>query len=308
MFLTHINVDTNLRCTVECGTPQFPMQVFPIYFSKFITGTLNWHWHPELEFSVALTGNVRFYVNDSSVLLQKGEGVFVNSNSLHMAEPADNCKDAIILAIVFAPEFIMNTASTIYRDYVAPIIENKALPGVKFSRGTTWQERILDKLNELYSLEYNPCFGYELQYHNLICTAWFELVTNLREVILSASVYTENPLNEQRAKLMMSYIHEHFSESITIDEIAASANISRSECFRCFRKLINKKPFEYLNEYRLERALKMLINTDKTITEISCVCGYKHSSYFGKLFRAKVGYSPRSYRKLYSKTKTKSSR
>jgi len=53
---------------------------------------------------------------------------------------------------------------------------------------------------------------------------------------------------------------------------------------------------EFLNEYRLKKAVELLVSTDMPITEVCFACGYEHISYFGKLFRECYGVSPREYR------------
>lgn len=53
-----------------------------------------------------------------------------------------------------------------------------------------------------------------------------------------------------------------------LEQIAESASIGRSECFRIFKKIIGKTPVEYLTEYRLAQAAYHLSNTEKSISEI----------------------------------------
>lgn len=60
--------------------------------------------------------------------------------------------------------------------------------------------------------------------------------------------------------------------------------------------MIEKKPIEFLNEYRLKKALELLTASDMPVTEVSLSCGFGHISYFGKLFREVYGMSPREYR------------
>ncbi|HPJ00729.1 MAG TPA: helix-turn-helix transcriptional regulator [Enterococcus sp.] len=73
--------------------------------------------------------------------------------------------------------------------------------------------------------------------------------------------------------------------------------VSRSECFRCFKKFTNKKPMEYINEYRLFQASKLLKLTPLSIEEITKKCGFSTSSYFGKQFKEVYGVTPLHYRK-----------
>ena len=95
---------------------------------------------------------------------------------------------------------------------------------------------------------------------------------------------------------MLSFIYENYQNEISVEDIANAANISKSECFRCFRSMIEKKPIEFLNEYRLKKALELLTAADMPVTEVSLSCGFGHISYFGKLFREVYGMSPREYR------------
>jgi len=103
-----------------------------------------------------------------------------------------------------------------------------------------------------------------------------------------------------RAKEILSYIHENFSESITVDKLSKHVNISRTECFRSFKQFTNKKPVEYINEYRLYRAAKMLMESGLSITEIALRCGFNNSAYFGKQFKRAYGVSPGNYRQVKS--------
>lgn len=67
----------------------------------------------------------------------------------------------------------------------------------------------------------------------------------------------------------LQYINEHYSEDISLDKLAASANVSKSECLRCFKESIQITPYKYLTEYRLSKAAELLKNTDESIGNIA---------------------------------------
>ena len=85
--------------------------------------------------------------------------------------------------------------------------------------------------------------------------------------------------------------------SISLADIAASANISQSECCRCFQRCLKQSPFDYLIEYRIRQAAGMLLDTDKPISEICMETGFNSTSYFSNKFKSILGQSPRDYRK-----------
>ena len=101
----------------------------------------------------------------------------------------------------------------------------------------------------------------------------------------------------ERVKLCINYMQEHYSEELSLEAVARAANIGKRECTRCFMRCINTTPFKYLNNYRIQKAAALLLETDRTIMEISNDCGFSSASYFGKLFREKTGMTPLQYRK-----------
>ena len=79
----------------------------------------------------------------------------------------------------------------------------------------------------------------------------------------------------------------------------AMEHLSRSECFRCFKQFTHKTPTEYINEYRLTHAVRMLTESSASISDISCACGFSSSSYFCKLFKKMYNVTPMQYRNKF---------
>ena len=100
----------------------------------------------------------------------------------------------------------------------------------------------------------------------------------------------------ERTKAMLQYIQAHFSEEITLAQIAGSANISKSECLRCFRSVIVSSPMQYVKQLRIQRAAELLRSTDWKISDIGMQCGFQEMSYFAKTFREMKGCTPKGYR------------
>ncbi|MBQ9898089.1 MAG: helix-turn-helix transcriptional regulator [Ruminococcus sp.] len=279
------------------GTPQFPMKLYTNNFQWYTNHVIDWHWHPELEFAVVLEGSVDVSVNDSVFTVSEGEGFFINSNTMHMERPAEDSPEPLMATVCFMPEFIGDCGGDlIYRRYVAPVVSDPFLRGMKLIPQIGWQSDILAKLREMYAVHGADEWGTELLLRNSVAQMWYVLAVNLRVEPQDTQLRAAAGLSEQRLKTMLSFIQENYSRELTVDEIAASANISRSECFRCFRSMISKKPVAYLNEYRLKAAAELLLGTDMQITEICFACGFGHSSYFGKMFRQYYGVTPKQFR------------
>ena len=100
-----------------------------------------------------------------------------------------------------------------------------------------------------------------------------------------------------RMQKFLRYISEHYEEDISLDKLAKNANVSKSECLRCFNTSLQTTPYKYLTEYRLSKASELLKNSDKPIGNIADSVGFRQVSHFGKCFKEKTGFSPRDYRK-----------
>ena len=279
------------------GTPQFPMRVYLNNFNWYANNIIDLHWHPEIELAVVLSGHVICLINDVSIEVGEGEGFFINSNTMHMERPADAGDEPIMATVCFMPEFIGDCGSDlIYRKYIAPLVSDSGLRGMKLTKDIGWQCEVLGLVRRLYDISQNRTWGYELECRNLIGELWQRLICNLT-IDDAAETSQTSGMGEKRLKKMLSYIHENYRSDLTVDDIARAANISKSECFRCFRNIISKKPITYLNEYRLKVAAELLVSSDMQITEICFSCGFAHSSYFGKLFRQYYGVSPKQFRR-----------
>ena len=113
---------------------------------------------------------------------------------------------------------------------------------------------------------------------------------------IESNTSTKKLRDSQRMKNMLQYIDEHYSDNITINEIAESVSLSVSECLRCFHRTIGTTPIQYLKSLRIKKAAELLTNTDMKIVDIGIICGFQDMSYFAKTFRNIYGCTPSQYR------------
>jgi DNA-binding response OmpR family regulator len=94
----------------------------------------------------------------------------------------------------------------------------------------------------------------------------------------------------------MAYIHEHYPESISRKDIAQHVNIAEDHLTFCFRQELGTTPIKYLQRYRVNQARSLLLESNKTITEIALKVGFSDGSYFSRLFHRETGMSPDKFR------------
>jgi YesN/AraC family two-component response regulator len=96
----------------------------------------------------------------------------------------------------------------------------------------------------------------------------------------------------------MGFIHAHYAEPLTREQIARHVSISPGHLSDCFRRGLGVTPVEYLKRYRIHRACELLLeNTDQTITQIAFGVGFTASAHFSRAFKRQVGVTPRAYRR-----------
>lgn len=94
----------------------------------------------------------------------------------------------------------------------------------------------------------------------------------------------------------INYFDAHFTENISISDVAGECGLSREHFTRVFRKASGKSPIEYLMSVRIRNACRLLENTMLSVKEISELSGYRNEFYFSRAFRKTSGTSPSQYR------------
>ena len=103
--------------------------------------------------------------------------------------------------------------------------------------------------------------------------------------------------SKEKIKSIIRYISTHYTEEITIDEIAGYCHYSPSHFMKFFKAHTGMSFINYLNDYRVTEARTMLANTTDSILDISLQCGFTNLSNFNRIFKRKYGISPRQMRK-----------
>ncbi len=95
----------------------------------------------------------------------------------------------------------------------------------------------------------------------------------------------------------IKYIDENYMYDITLPQLAELSGVSVQHFCRCFKTKMNMRPVEYIAQRRLSEAKKLLMDSQKSITEIAGLVGYSGVTYFGMVFKKYEGVSPTGFRK-----------
>ncbi len=250
------------------------------------------HWHEDIQFIYVLEGEIEVVTLENRTILHKGEGIFINKNVVHLVDKTYACH---YNSFIFPDYFLRFYVGSPAEQMVSRIIGNDDFPILHIT-DTKENLSILQALKKLSFLEQNKTSLYPYEVLSTLCVLWLELC---RTVHISEEVHKKYSHISNRMAIFLQYIELHYTEDVTLEMLAVSANVSKSECLRCFKATLHTTPYKYLIEYRLSKAADLLKNTDMTIENIASHVGFPHISHFGKCFRKKTGFSPSEYRKNF---------
>ncbi|MBQ3529704.1 MAG: helix-turn-helix transcriptional regulator [Oscillospiraceae bacterium] len=282
-----LQIRRNMMEEVEGLHNEYP---YAFHHTDMRETTVPWHWHEALEFGYVVEGSLKISTTTQTLTLKKGEAYFTNSNALITVENVDAC---ILDSHLFHPVFLGGHFKSVFETkYLNPVILNRDIDLLCFRSETDTQRALLGKLLQLSQLQAQP--DVEFQTRSLLGEIWQLMLHIIQEA--DSSIY-HAPKNQDRILTMMAFIQENYAEKLTLEQIADAAAISTRECLRCFRESIRQSPMDYLIEYRVQVAKKLLETTSLSITEIALRCGFNSNSYFTKIFRRSCGKTPNAYRK-----------
>ncbi len=287
-----IMLDQQLRELMTHDVSEFPIS----FFHDELAALPNWagplHWHPEFEVATAQCGVLDYQVGKEHVRLNPGDSIFVNGNLLHGIRQLSGGIPDPMPNIVFYGAFLAAESSTVYRKYIRFILECENLPYVVFRKECEAHEPVRRLIDEIYRHMQERGACYELSVQRNLIGVFEYMIRHLDD--LPRHSESRIRMNAQiRVQQMLSYIYEHYAESITLEDIAGAANISRSEAGRCFHSYTGHSPIEALIQHRLQLAYALLESTDQSVQEISLACGFHSVNYFHRQYRRHYGTAPR---------------
>ncbi|ACS99824.1 AraC family transcriptional regulator [Paenibacillus sp. JDR-2] len=281
---------------------RFPDETFPyIMYTHTIhrsipegRGFNDLHWHEELQITLATKGNLTIQINGIDYRLHTGQAIFINKSVLHIV--TDLTAEGEYVSFNFPEKLLaFYSDSAMEKNYVLPFT-NSYLLSFEIKGDTEWQKQIL---NILWSMkkefEIKKSWGWQYEISIKTVQLWLILISNIS--LPSEESSKHNRLKQERLQLMLSFIHQNYSNPITLKEIADAAHLSVSECTRSFKTSIRMTPYSYLVKYRINKSCELLQSTEYTITEIASRVGFNQVNHFIQAFKKDLKLTPKEFRK-----------
>lgn len=246
------------------------------------------HIHPYYEIFYLINGDCTFFIDHNIYKLNRGDLVIVPIGEIHKSTyPETGYSERFVVS------FRENNLGWINEILGEEMVKQSLNMGVI---------SIPDKRRDyVESLMYKMLFESEGQ--DILSPAFIK--TGLIELLLfiiRCRRYEENVIKEidvdnQLMQEIATYIYDNYDKRISLDDMSRKFHISRSYLSKKFKAITGFGFKEYLINVRIKNACAMLLETNKSITDIAFECGFNDSNYFGDAFRHVKGVSPNKYRK-----------
>lgn len=142
-------------------------------------------------------------------------------------------------------------------------------------------------LNTQFIKRIASCTSYES-----LCFILQEIVETFADNILSHG----NIKNREIMKKAVNFISQHYTETLTLDEVAGHVHLNPAYFSTMFKKEVGLSFKEYLNHVRIEESKRLLTNSNFSIIDIAIAVGFEDQSYFSKVFKKYTGMTPKQFR------------
>lgn len=284
---------TNLTLNVDGSEKSvYDYKDYPIYIRKAFLSSYDGfaapsHWHDDVEFIVVISGKMQYNVNGEVIEIEENQGIFVNSRALHFGF-SSSYKECEFICVRLHPSLICSS-DEFERQFVLPVINNADMPFIKLKQDIEWQKSIIDCILKMYLSKNAPTCPLT------VCAMLFTIWANIFEHN-TVLCYKNDNADLIIIKKIIGYIQNNYQNALTLNDIARSGFIGQSKCCKLFKKYISKTPNEYLTDYRLNKSLKLLKNTNMSVTDIALSVGFNGNSYFAETFKKNFGKTPTEFR------------
>lgn len=255
------------------------------------------HVHDEYEIYYLLEGERYYFIGNQTYLVKEGSIVFINKGQIHKTGAAGKLyHDRILIELKEEPfnSFLSSVSDLSLSEFFSTYFGVLKLDG----NGQNYvKSQLLGIADELHQKQ--PQFN-AMAMMKLSSLLIYAMRCNLRDKTQLVSSLA-NTAKHKKVSEVASYIVSHAAEARSLDDLAKRFFISKCYLSRIFKEVTSFTVSEYININRVQKAQKMLLDSDLSITQISDSLGYESITYFEKVFSKFTETSPLKYRKQYRK-------
>lgn len=248
------------------------------------------HWHPYYECNRVLEGQVEYTVNNTVIIAEKNDVIFIPSYSIHAAKALT--PSASIMGLVYQNISYGDPLLAEDQIYLESSFEFQHHFLVKHD--SDYNHDLCRKLSEIYQ-EYISDYPFRA---NMLISYLNQITTIFARCIGVSSTLNSFGRHKDDILKTINYIHQNYPNKITLETLCSLVNLSPFHFSRLFKNCMGISPIEYILHYRIKKALHFITSSNLSVTEISEAIGFCNVNYFITKFKEITGYTPLAYKKL----------
>jgi AraC-like DNA-binding protein len=279
-----------MRAKLETLPATANQQSFACYRIAMPSFELFWHYHPEYELTYIISGRGRRLVGDCYEDFAAGDLVLLGPNLPHTwvsEKTKGNTCEAIV--IQFGELFTSPLLQF-------PEMEKMEKIFVMASKGIHIQPAANTQL--IQTIIQLPNQSPQNALTQLIQILF--QVSSCTQRLLSSNHYkhTIGTGSQLRINKVFQYVQKHFKDNLQLTEVAAKLHLSETAFCKFFKRASGRTFSDYVNEIRIAHACKLLIETDKQVSQVAYESGFESLTYFNRIFLKKKNIRPKEWRRI----------
>ena len=243
------------------------------------------HWHRSMEVIYIYEGSMELIEGQRVLLLHAGDYHVINSAAVHATRTTTPSR-VLLLQIPYA--FL-----------IGAIPEYESIRFLFSHRDSSADAQIQEILTSMGDLYTKKPQSYTLRFSGLLYDFLYILMTHYKVTVDNTS-RIQSQKNLHRLEPVIQYIQSHYTEAISLENAASLAHLNPEYFCRFFKQHMGITFLRYLNEVRISHAGRILMNTDKSISEVMQESGFTNQTIFNRLFKEIYGMTPRQARNSYA--------
>ena len=258
------------------------------------------HWHEEVEIVYLHHGSFKLDINMEPYGTDRECFLFINSGELHSLRSLSMEFDE--QAVVFSPSMLLfQDYDSIDESILLPLTQNKlTFPRFLYQTSPFFSafRSCYQQISHIFSQSKETLItGEQILTDDVISQLQIKAgILQLIGILMEAGLMCQSPRTESQKitaiKTVLSYITDHYHEKLYVQDLASQVNMNEQYFCRFFKRSIGKTPIDYINDYRLNKVIRLLETGDAQITEICLECGFNNMGNFQRLFKRKTGITP----------------
>jgi len=253
------------------------------------------HWEEYIQIFLLESGEAYFECNEKQMYAKKDSVVIINSSEMYFFKALT--PELSYYHICFIPSFLCGkNADICQKKYLHPLEEKL----ITFENFINEDQELLLILHQFIEEFEQKEFGYELMIKASMCKLIAYLMRNHVCNMCTNREATCAGNCRKRFLPVFSYIEEHYTEKIQVNDLASLIDITPCHFCRTFKQISKKTLIDYVNTVRLFKACDTLVGTLIPISEVAAICGFEDMNYFIRIFKKYYRVTPNQYRKSWN--------